>query len=114
MKPELAQEVFSLIESAALGRPSPMEFEMAYQTRVAVERIRFAIRAMEQAHSVACLDEAGLQLLDALDRLESIDRRFQHRFRSGCLPSDSGAQQSRQGAHSTFSSVTATHEKFHG
>jgi hypothetical protein len=44
MKSELVQEVFSLIESKALRHPSPIEFEMAYQARVALERIRFAIK----------------------------------------------------------------------
>jgi hypothetical protein len=83
MKPELAREVFSLIESEALRRPSPIEFEMAYQGRVAAERIRFAIKAMEARSTAVSLEEASLQLLDALDRLESVDRRFQHRFRCG-------------------------------
>jgi len=44
MKSELAREVFALIESEVLSRPSPMEFEMAYQARVAVERIRSPLR----------------------------------------------------------------------
>jgi hypothetical protein len=63
-------------------RPSPIEFEMAYQVRVAIDRIRFAIRATDQfAHYPQHLQEAGLQLLDALDRLESAERGFQQRFR---------------------------------
>lgn len=86
MKPELAREVFSLIESEALRRPSPIEFEMAYQGRVAAERIRFAIKAMEQARSTAVsLEEASLQLLDALDLLESVDRRFNIGFAAAQL-----------------------------
>jgi hypothetical protein len=59
-----------------------MKFEMAYQARVAVEKIRFAIRQTEQiAGHTDRAHEVGLQLLDALDRLESIDRRFQVRSR---------------------------------
>lgn len=82
MKSELVQAVFSLIESKVLCRPSPMEFEMAYQAKVAVERIRFAIKQTEQiAGHTDQAHEVGLQLLDALDRLESIDRQFQVRSR---------------------------------
>ncbi len=63
-------------------RPSPVEFEMAYQVRVAIDCIRFAIKATDQfAHHPRQLQEAGLQLLDALDRLESAERGFRGRFR---------------------------------
>ena len=63
-------------------QPSPIEFEMAYQVRVAIDRIRFAIKATDQfAHHPLQLQEAGLQLLDALDRLEWADCGFQRRFR---------------------------------
>jgi hypothetical protein len=48
--------------------------------RVAVDRIRSAIKHTEQfavpSHHV---HEANLQLLDALERLQSLDRRFQVR-----------------------------------
>src|SRR5439155_3330196 len=61
--------------------PSPIEFEMAYQIRVAIDCIRFAIKATDQlGYHPRQLQEAGLQLLDALDRLESAERRFQQRF----------------------------------
>ena len=50
--------------------------------RKLTDRIRFAIKATEQgAHQPAQLREAGLQLLDALERLEALDRRFQNRAR---------------------------------
>ena len=64
------------------SRPSAIEFEMAYQARIAIDRIKFAIKHTEQ-FSKPCIHmrEAGLQLLDALDRLESFDRRFQIRSR---------------------------------
>jgi hypothetical protein len=79
---ELAKEVFSIVEAKLFDRPSPTEFEMAYQARIAIERIRFAIRASETARAGSVQSqEAGLQLLDALDRLESMDRRFQERSR---------------------------------
>jgi len=64
-------------------RPSAGEFEMAYQVRVAMDRIRFAIKATEMNGATAEeLTEAAMQLVDALDRLESADRRFQQRWRS--------------------------------
>jgi hypothetical protein len=44
MKSELAEEIFPLIEARLQARPTPMEFEMAYQERVAIDRIRFAIK----------------------------------------------------------------------
>ena len=82
MRPEIVNEVFSIVEAKLKSRPSVREFEMAYQVRVAIDRIRFAIKATDQfASHPHQLQEAGLQLLDALDRLESADRDFQMRFR---------------------------------
>jgi hypothetical protein len=54
---------------------------MAYHIRVAMDRIRFAIRATDQYAHHAQLREAGLQLVDALDRLESAERAFEQRIR---------------------------------
>ena len=80
MKSELAEEILELIEARSRARPTPVEFEMAYQARVAIDRIRFAIKHMEQfAPRTDELREADLQLLDALERLERVDRRFQQR-----------------------------------
>ena len=66
----------------------PGEFELAYQVRVAIDCIRFAIKATEQSvdepneiRQASLRQEANLQLLDALDRLQSAERRFQGRFR---------------------------------
>jgi hypothetical protein len=60
-----------------------MEFELAYQARVAMDRIRFAIRHTEQfAPRTDQMLEVSLQLLDAFERLESAERRFQQRFRA--------------------------------
>jgi hypothetical protein len=51
---------------------------MAYQARVAADRIRFAIRQIDEpGRHCAQLREAALQLMDALDRLDSVERRFQ-------------------------------------
>jgi hypothetical protein len=82
MKSEVLQEFVAMIEADAQLRPSPGEFEMAYQARVAIDRIRFAIKATESTREhPEELREAGMQLLDALDRLEAAERRFQNRWR---------------------------------
>ena len=60
-----------------------MEFELAYQSRVAMDRIRFAIRTSEQLPlDPTQLREAATQLLDALDRLQGTERRFQRKYRA--------------------------------
>jgi hypothetical protein len=78
---ELAKEVFSIVERKVISERSSMEFEMAFQMRVAGEKIRFAIRALD-AMGPFKTDEVSLQLLDALGRLEGLDRRFQDRSRN--------------------------------
>lgn len=89
MNTELAREVFAIVEAKVRSRPSPMEFEMAYQIRVAIDRIRFAIKATDKlASDPRQQQEAGLQLLDALDRLESADCEFQARSRQGPSSAD--------------------------
>ena len=82
MSSEILHQRIEPIEAEVRSRPSPIEFEMAYQARVAADRIKFAIKHTEQ-FSERCIHmrEAGLQLLDALERLESLDRRFQIRSR---------------------------------
>jgi hypothetical protein len=82
MSSEIIHQIVKTIEGEVGSRPSPREFEMAYQARVAIDRIKFAIKHAEQfAKPCIHLQEAGLQLLDALERLESLDRRFQVRSR---------------------------------
>jgi hypothetical protein len=77
---ELAREGFSIVEKKIASERSSMEFEMAYQMRVAGERIRFAVKAMDAiGKGPVTVDEISLQLLDALDRLERLDRPFQGR-----------------------------------
>ena len=75
------------IETEVQSRPSAAEFEMAYQARVAIDRIKFAIRHTEQfGRPCDTMREASLQLLDALERLEVLDRRFQVRSRMAPSP----------------------------
>ena len=82
MKIELAEEIFALIEARSHDQPTAMEFELAYQARVAIDRIRFAIKYTEKfGPHTEQMREANLQLLDALQRLETADRQFQKRSR---------------------------------
>ena len=82
MSSEIIHQILEAIEEEAHSRPSPVEFEMAYQARVAIDRTRFAIKHTEQfCPKSNPLREAGWQLLDALQRLETVDRRFQERSR---------------------------------
>ena len=77
-------QILQTIESEVRSRPSAMEYEMAYQARIAIGSIRFAIKQIEQfARHSDQAREAILQLLDAVDRLEAADRHFQSRFHGG-------------------------------
>lgn len=83
MSSEDVREILKNIEDEVHSRPSAIEFEMAYQSRVAIDRIKFAIKHTEQfGPRTDQIREAGLQLLDALQRLETVDRRFQERSRT--------------------------------
>ena len=89
MGSEIMHQIIETIEEEVNSRPSPVEFEMAYQARVAIDRIRFAIKHTEQfCPRSDALREVGLQLLDALERLETVDRRFQHRSRKRPIPTN--------------------------
>jgi hypothetical protein len=58
-----------------VSRPSPMEFELAYQVRVAIDCIRFPIKATGQSAELPDqLLDLNLQLLGALDRLQSAEQ----------------------------------------
>ena len=82
MSSETMRQLLSEIEAEVALRPSSIEFEMAYQARVAIDRIKFAIKHTEQfGRPCDTMREVGMQLLDALERLESLDRRFQARSR---------------------------------
>ena len=78
---EVMSQILHTIESEVRSRPSAMEYEMAYRARIAIDRKRFAIKQTQQFER-HCDEarEASLQLVDALDRLETADRPFQSRF----------------------------------
>lgn len=83
MDTQLLHEILDILESEVKSRPLDVEFEIAYQARIAIDRIKFAIKHTEQygPHSEP-MRNAGIQLLDALERLERADRRFQERSRT--------------------------------
>lgn len=71
-------------------------FEMAYQIRIAIEKVRFSIRSCEQlSHGSPIVEEVGRQLLDALERLDAADRRFLPLLKGGkhCGSGGSGSDQ---------------------
>ena len=83
-------QIVEAIEAGVQSRPSAMEFEMAYQARVAIDRIKFAIKHTEQfARPCGTMREAGLELLDALDR------RFQVRSRMAPPPQNGRPEEAR-------------------
>ncbi len=105
MNSDVMREVLQMIDAKAQSQPTSMEFELAYQARVAMDRIRFAIRHTEQfAPRTDQMQEAGLQLLDALQRLEAADRRFQERLRLASEPRNGNGERA-------FASTTATSKK---
>jgi hypothetical protein len=64
-------------EAVMQSRPTPIEFEMAYQARVADGSHRFVIKHMEQfGPRTDQMREAGLQLRDARERLEMVEPVF--------------------------------------
>jgi hypothetical protein len=108
MSLEKVSEIVSAIEAGLHTLPTPAEFEMAYQARVAIDRIRFAISQNEKsASSCDQVREANLQLLDALNRLEWVERKFQIRCaRSAQFSSGASYERKRMpsnGSNSSFS-----------
>lgn len=90
------RQIVETIEADVQSRPSAIEFEMAYQARVAIDRIRFAIKHAEQfARPCETMREIGLELLDALERLEALDRRFQARSRISVSQKNGSAEGAR-------------------
>jgi len=88
-------QILRTIEEEMTPRPSTIEFGMAYQARVAIDRVRFAITHVEKfGKSSDQMREAGLQLLDAQDRFDAVDRRFQARSRFS-RPNENGASASK-------------------
>lgn len=98
---EFARKVYSMLNNGIGTESASVSFEMAYQARVASDRIRFAIRQIDMADGDAdVLREANRQLLDALDRLQSAEGRFQESFR-GTLNAEA---ESRRAQERTMSS----------
>ena len=63
MSSEIMHQILQAIEEEVNSRPSAIEFEMAYQARVAIDRIRFAIKHTEQfCPRSDQLREAGLSI----------------------------------------------------
>lgn len=102
-----------MIERRANSGPSAFEFEMAYQARVAIDRIRFAMKHAEQfGPQTDQSRDASLQLLDALQRLETVDRQFQERSRTSGGSSTAKAKR----AHAIVNGVgmRSSHEPANG
>jgi hypothetical protein len=86
MTARFVDDVGAELALLANSTPSTFEFEIAYQSRVACDRIRFVIRNVEALGTGAGpLRETCFQLTDALRRLEDIDRRFQSRSGNGSI-----------------------------
>lgn|SRR6185437_13476739 len=97
MNSEVVNQIRQTTDDEVNSRPSAFEFEMAYQARAAVDRIKFAIKHTEQFGArTEQMFEASLQLLDAVERLEMLDRRFQERSRLGSRSSHAKPDQDKQ------------------
>jgi hypothetical protein len=70
MSSQTIRRIIELIETHAHFRRSPIEFESAYQTRVAIDGIRFAIKHAEQLSQPCDPMPVSLHLLEALGRLD--------------------------------------------
>ena len=98
MSLEVMRQIIETVEADVTSRPSAIEFEMAYQARVAIDRIKFAIRHAEQfAKPCDATRDVGMQLLEALERLESLDRRFQIRSRMAAASPQNGRAEEAKG-----------------
>jgi hypothetical protein len=53
MSSKVMRQILQTIEDGVNSRPSAIEFEMAYQARVAIDRIRFAIKHTETRDAAA-------------------------------------------------------------
>jgi hypothetical protein len=81
MPSEMIRQVLRMIDARGSFASVAVDYELAYQARVAIDQIRFAIRRTEEfAPRTDQLREDGLQLLDALDRLQSTEHGFRSAF----------------------------------
>jgi len=102
MSSEIMHQILQTMENEVNSRPSAIEFEMAYQARVAIDRIRFAIKHTEQfCPRSDQVRDARMQLLDALERLEALDRRFQEHSRNGRASRRAGKERARDSGNGT-------------
>lgn len=86
MTARFVDEVLAELTLRVHSTPSAFEFEMAYQSRIVCDRLRFVIKNVEAfGRGSGPMRETCLQLMDALRRLENIDRRFQSRSVSGSI-----------------------------
>ncbi len=53
-----------------------MAYELAYESRVAIDTLRFAIKQLDRETTSEERHDVGMLLLDALDRLARAERRF--------------------------------------
>ena len=74
--------LLSIINGQNTAHLAPVHFELAYQARLSVEKIKFVIKQLDSSNQDARTQESILQLLDVLDRLQSADQHFQDQFRS--------------------------------
>ena len=113
MKSETFNQIRAMFVDEAHAWPSAIEFEMAYQARVAMDRIRFAIKHTEQfAPRTEPMREASLQLLEALERLQMADRRFQERSRYA--PRSLAATLERERGAAAMNEGSPSHEPTNG
>ena len=109
MKSETFNQIRARFVDEAHTWPSAIEFEIAYHARVAMDRIRFAIKHTEQfAPRTEPMREASLQLLEALERLQMADRRFQERSR--CAPRSLAATLERERGAAAMNGGSSSHE----
>jgi hypothetical protein len=96
MSSEIMRQILHTVEAELELRPAPIAFELAYQARVAMDRIRFAIKHVEQCPHTDQMREAAFQLLEALERLEMADRRFQDHSRIRSVRRSGGVNADRE------------------
>ena len=58
MSSGIMSQILQTIESEGRSRPSAMEYEMAYQARIAIDSIRFAIKQIPQRPTTALHETA--------------------------------------------------------
>jgi hypothetical protein len=68
------------VEGKTACDQTSFEFEMAYQMRVACDKIRFAISVLDTIFPGKVTDISA-HLLEALDRLQRTDQRFQNAWK---------------------------------